>query len=209
MISWTPGHQWWALRVSSRGMMPQTQQRNGEVPDFPAVLALERHGFDVYVLTEHWSRRRNRYTRQRVTTRRPLIPGLVLLRWPTGLGLPWHRLHAVPYVIGFYGILRAVGEAETEALVGMERRADARPSDPYLLRPGMRAEIISGAMVEQEVDLQRVDVPEGVARGLIEVFGGKVEIVVPLSALRVAGESSLRRGVTSRDARNENRNGGA
>lgn len=184
-IAWTPGYQWWALRVSSRGMMPQTS-RDGEIPTFPAVMALERRGFDVHVLTEQWSRRRNRYTRARVVTRRPLIPGLVLLRWSTGLGLPWHRLHSVPYVLGYYGIVRAMREADTSAFAGMERRADAKPGDPYLLRPGMTAEIISGALTEREVELQHVDVPEGVARGLVEIFGGRVEIVVPLADLRAA-----------------------
>lgn len=190
MIASTPGFQWWALRVSSRGMMPQTEQRDGSIPGFPAILALELHGFDVHVLTEHWSRRQNRYTRARITTRRPIIPGLVLLRWPTGLGLPWHRLNAVPYVLGYYGIVRAVRDPDVSAIAGIERRADAKPSDPFLLRPGMRAEIISGAMVEREVDLRHVDVPAGVARGLVNVFGGLVEIVVPLSDLRVAEAKS-------------------
>lgn len=181
-----PGHSWWALRIAPRGMMPKLAQAEHLVPEFPAVLSLRRHGFDVWVPTEQWSRRRNRYTHERVVTRRPLIPGLALVSIPDGGEPNFEVLRRCPYFLGWYGILRRVEAPDADRIGRMEDIAGAQPSDPYALRPGMRAQMIRGPMIEAQLELAAIDIPQGVARGLMEIFGAKVEIVVPLSDLKAA-----------------------
>ena len=71
----------------------------------------------------------------------------------------------------------------------MQRLAEERPADPYALRAGRRAVVTRGPLQGTQVALVDVlhDVPDPVAKGVVELFGGKVEIVVPVELLR--GES--------------------
>jgi hypothetical protein len=184
-----PGRAWYALRMDTRGMMPQTTARFDAGADrvmFPAQYGLERRGYPTFVPTERWSRRRNRFTRQRVFTTRSLIPGLLLAAVPLGPEANWFAVMASPFVRGVYGALRAVRDRELVGINGMVGEAVKKTADPFGLKAGDKITMpedapLSGHSVELIEVL--VDVPEPVARGVVAFFGGTVEIEIPIEQL--------------------------
>lgn len=173
---------WFALRCDPRGMMPQTSDSTrtdipGRPADvrFPVERALIRHGYLPRTPTESWSRRRNRFTRMRVTTTRALIPGLVLVEHPADApDINWLALLSVPYVRGVYGMVRDLSAADVARLMAMSDELWQVPDDPFRLKPGDIAEVLAGPFAGFQAEVESVrcdDVPEPIARALVEVFG--------------------------------------
>ena len=183
------GRAWYALRMDTRGMMPQTTERleraGADRVVFPAQLGLERRGYLTFVPTERWSRRKNRFTRQRVFTTRALVPGLLLASVPVE-DANWFEVMSTPWVRGVYGALRPVGSRDLDGVNTMVGAATELIADPFSLRPGDRVTLPSdNPLAGQEVELTEVlvDVPEPVAKGIATLFGGTVEIEVPINRL--------------------------
>lgn len=189
--------QWFALRCDTRGMMPQTSESaRGEIRGrptgvrFPVEVALSRNGYLPRTPTESWSRRRNRFTRMRVTTTRALIPGLVMVeRHADAPDVNWWHLMQVPYVLGIYGLVRNLSAADAARLMAMSDELWRAPDDPFLLRPGDRAEVLAGPFrgLTAEIDsIQCDDVPEPVAKALVEIFGRATIVQFRLQDLKGA-----------------------
>lgn len=183
---------WWALRADPRGMVPQRRETtlaSTGLPrhPFPVERALARHGYQAYVPTESWSRKRSRWTRARCITTRALIPGFLMCRIAGPVN--WFHLLSTPYVLGTYGMLREIDGSDARALAQIEAELEADPRDPFQVRPGQTATLTHGPLAGQTLELTDVlyDLPDPVAKGLVEAFGGKVEVEVPLQDLRGEG----------------------
>lgn len=167
-------------------MMPQETETVVRPADmlFRVQLAFKRRGVETFVPCESWSKRAHRNTHRRVTTTKPLVPGLLFARLPEPVN--WAAVMAAPNIRGVYGVVRPLMEAEIAQARAMEAMAVERPADPFALRPGSQAVMMRGPMAGQEMQLTDVlvDVPGPVAKGMVEMFGGKVEIVVPVENLR-------------------------
>lgn len=186
------GRAWYALRMDTRGMMPQTLLRTPEGAPaadrstFPAQLGLERRGYPTFVPTERWSRRRNRFTRARVYTTRALVPGLLFASVPVGPSANWYEVMSTPYVRGVYGRLRPVGDRDLAGVVGMVEEAKGKIADPFSLQRGDQITLPSEsplAGLGAEITEIVVDVPEPVAKAITNLFGRAVEIAVPVELL--------------------------
>ena len=193
-----------AIRCDTRGLMPQTTESTllpGQARPpvggairrpvnvmFPAERALRRHGFVPYVATESWSRRRNRFTKMRVTTTRALIPGLVLIEHAAGTPeLNWYRLMEVPFVRGVFGMVQNLSGGDVARLKAMSDGRWSNPEDPWLLKPGDRAEVLEGPFIGCTATIEGVhldDVPEPIARGLVDVFGRPTPVTFRLHDLK-------------------------
>ena len=194
----------YAIRADTRGLMPQTTESTlmpgAQRPPvggairrpvnvmFPAERALRRHGFVPYVATESWSRRRNRFTKMRVTTTRALIPGLVLIEHEPGTPeLNWYRLMEVPFVRGVFGMVQNLSGHDVARLRAMSDGLWASPEDPWLLKAGDRAEVLEGPFIGCTATIEGVqldDVPEPIARGLVDVFGRATPVAFRLQDLK-------------------------
>jgi transcription antitermination factor NusG len=187
-----PGRAWYALRMDTRGMMPQTVSRTpagaptAERVLYPAQAALERHGYPTFVPTERWSRRRNRFTRERVYTTRALVPGLLFAAVPVGPEANWWQVMSLPFVRGVYGRLKPVGDADLVGVVRMVDMATEKIADPFSLKVG---DVIEGpkgtALAGFPVELTELllDIPEPVARGIVEIFGRSTPVAIPFEQL--------------------------
>lgn len=172
---------WLALRCDPRGMMPQTSDSTrteirGRPTNvrFPAERALAAGGYLPRTPTESWSRRKNRFTRMRVTTTRALIPGLVMVEVPEGVPVNWLRLLSVPYVRGIYGAVRDLSDEDVARLMQMSDELWVAPDDPNRLGPGDVAEVMAGPFAGFPAEIQSVrcdDVPEPIAQALVDIFG--------------------------------------
>lgn len=192
---------WYALRCDPRGMMPQTSDstrteirgRPANVR-FPVERSLTAAGYLPRTPTESWSRRRNRFTRMRVTTTRALIPGLVLIERPDGAPVVnWLHLLAVPYVRGIYGMVRDLSAADASRLMAMSDELWRVPDDPFLLRPGDRAEVLAGPFAGFSAEVESIrcdDVPEPVARAMVEIFGRATIVQFRLQDLKGARDAA-------------------
>jgi transcription antitermination factor NusG len=187
-----PGRAWYALRMDTRGMMPQTQPRLETGADsvvYPAQLGLERRGYPTFVATERWSRRRNRFTRQRVYTTRALVPGLLFVAVPVGPEANWFEVMSCPFVRGVYGALRPVRAPDLLGILGMVEMATEKIADPFSLRVG---DVIEGpkgtALSGFPVELTELilDIPEPVAKGIVEIFGRATPVAIPFGQLHGA-----------------------
>jgi hypothetical protein len=164
-------------------------ERGVDLPPFPAEIALHRAGLSAFVPTERYAitqpiRRRHRRSKRIIYMMKPLIPGFALLNLPDDPPVNWYRIMAIPYVMSLYGRLGGVSERDVAAIAAMETRLFS--DNPYALAPADIAELTSGAMRGLPLTVTKVvaDVPEPVLEGLVDLFGSKVEIQVPLSTVK-------------------------
>ena len=169
--------EWYAVEVA-----PQKEFTVKEI--------LTRLNFDCFLPVERRWRRRNRYSKQKVRRKFPLLPRYIFVA--IGDATPgWHSLFEIDAVMGVVGIDDRPYPIDRAKLFELQKLSNhgefSPPTEWRFMRSnrefkvGDKVRIVNGPMIDHEVRVLGIEGPK--AKILLDIFGGTQEVDIHLDKL--------------------------